>query len=280
MKIFFLLIFALIINIAAAQDRRKEIVDSLINTNSLTVKKDIRYNQSGHPILLDIYYPTNYHNEKLPCIVWIHGGGLTDPNRLKDCDLIRWGTAVSAINGFIAVSINYRLITEAPLPAAIEDCSTAIRFLKANAGKYGIDDKRIGVVGESSGGFLSAFITFAGDTKTFTTKDWKGFSNHVDCGVVWYGYSEQTKYDVRDFISKNDPPSLFIHGEYDKNVPIQEAYNMKNACQDKGLSTSLTVIKNAVHGFADIDGKFDTRKKHMEQVLDLTIGFFKQHLLK
>lgn len=277
MKTILVLLLVFFFNLAGAQDQRLHIVDSLIS--KLKVDKNIQYNKTGRPLLLDIYYPQDLHR-KMPCVVWIHGGGLTSPKLTKDYDIVRWGAAETALNGFIAVSIDYRLVTETPLPACIEDCFTAIRFLKANAKKYHIDPKRIGVVGESSGGYLSAFMTYAGDAKTFTTTDWNKYSNKVDCGVIWYGYTKHpgSEFDVLDFISKNDPPSLLIHGQNDKVVPLQKSYDIKNKCEEKGLEVSLTVIKDADHGFFDVNGKFEDYRKHMEQALDLTIGFFKKHL--
>jgi acetyl esterase/lipase len=279
MRTLFIAAFIILFNQAKSQDQRQHLVDSLIS--KLTVKKDIQYNQSGRPLLLDIYYPPSYRQEKLPCIVWIHGGGLTNPKLTKDYDIVRWGAASSALNGFIAVSIDYRLVTETPLPAAIEDCSTTIRFLKANADKYQINPDKIGIAGESSGGYLSAFITFSGDTKTFTTNDWKDYSSQVACGVIWYGYTKHknTTYDVLDYITSNDPPALLIHGEFDKTVPLQESYDIEKSCKDKKLDVSLSVIKNADHGFFDVNKKFEDYKQHMEEALKLTIDFFKKHFI-
>jgi acetyl esterase/lipase len=280
MKALIFVFMVFLLNEAVGQDQRKPLVDSLVN--KVIVKKDIQYNLSGRPLLLDMYYPPNYNQEKLPCIVWIHGGGLTSPVLKKDYDIIRWGAACSALNGFIAVSIDYRLVTEEPLPAAIQDCACAIRFLKANANEFHIDKDRIGVAGESSGGYLSAFMTYSGNTKTFTTYDWREYSNQVACGVIWYGYAKhpKTKYDVLDYISKHDPPSLIIHGDKDQLVPLQESYNIKRTCEVEKLDVSLTVIIDAVHGFFDVDGKFPDYKKHMEEALDLTMAFFKKNLAK
>lgn len=278
MRTLLFVIMMLLLSVAGAQDKRKPLVDSLVS--KVIVKKDIQYNQSGRPLLLDIYYPPNHNQEKLPCIVWIHGGGLTSPVLKKDYDIIRWGAACAALKGFIAVSIDYRLVTEAPLPAAIQDCACAIRFLKANAESLQIDKKKIGVVGESAGGYLSAFMTYSGDTKYFTTFDWKDYSNQVECGVIWYGYTKhpKTTYDVLDYISKNDPPSMLIHGDKDKVVPLQESYDIQKACEKKNLDVGLTVIKNAEHGFFDSDGNFEDYKQHMEQAVNLTLAFFKKHL--
>ncbi len=279
MKTLFLAVFILLFIRANAQDQRQHLVDSLIS--KLTVKKDIRYNLSGRPLLLDIYYPPNYRGERLPCVVWIHGGGLTNPKLTKDYDIVRWGAATSALNGFIAVSVDYRLVTEAPLPAAIEDCSTAIRFLKANADKFHINRFKIGVVGESSGGYLSAFMIFSGDTDKFKTNDWKDWSDKVACGVIWYGYTKhpKTEFDVLDYITPDDPPVLIIHGQKDKVVPLQNAYNIEKKCKENKLDVGLVVIKNADHGFFDVNGKFEDYKKHTEEALKLTNDFFKRHLI-
>jgi acetyl esterase/lipase len=277
-KSFLILLLAVSFSRAGAQDQRLHIVDSLIS--KLKVEKNILYNKTGRPLLLDIYYPQKLNKKKMPTVVWIHGGGLTNAKLTKDYDIVRWGAAETALNGFIAVSIDYRLVTEIPLPACIEDCFTAIRFLKANAKKYHIDPKRIGVVGESSGGYLSSFVTYAGDDHSFITNDWKKYPDHVKCGVIWYGYTKHpnSTYNVLDYISTNDPPSLLIHGQDDKIVPLQNSYDMQKKCEEKGLTVDLKVIPNADHGFFDVNGKFEDYRKHMEEALDLSIGFFKKHL--
>lgn len=59
-------------------------------------------------------------------------------------------------DGYAMASINYRLVPSAIWPAQIEDCKAAIRWLKADAGQYGYDPNRIGVIGESAGGQLKS----------------------------------------------------------------------------------------------------------------------------
>ena len=50
-------------------------------------------------------------------------------------------------------SVNYRLAQEAAFPAAVEDCKAAVRYLRANADKYGYNADQITVFGESAGGY-------------------------------------------------------------------------------------------------------------------------------
>jgi acetyl esterase/lipase len=278
MKYFFLLIAIFTFNCASAQDERKIIVDNLIKQT--VVKPDIQYNQSGRPLLLDIYYPAGFKGGSLPCIVWIHGGALIDTSLKKDYDLVRWGVAFSAIKGYIAVSIDYRLLGEAPLPAAIEDCNTAIRFLKAKAIQYHIDTTRIGVVGESAGGYLAGFCAFAGNTSKFKTKDWENYSNRVKCAVLWYPATNHDPYNMIDYISKGDAPVMLIHGDKDKLVPISHSYSIKKGCNDNNIPVEMVIIDGADHGFFDPDGKFDVYRKNMERAVNLTIDFFKRQFGK
>jgi len=61
-------------------------------------------------------------------------------------------------NGYICVDINYRYSSDSIWPAQIYDCKAAIRFLKANADLYHIDKCKIGVIGESAGGYLVSML--------------------------------------------------------------------------------------------------------------------------
>lgn len=278
MKFGYFLSAALVLSISTgnAQDQRSIIVDSLVKQT--VVRKDIRYNQSGRPLLLDIFYPSGYKGEVLPCIVWIHGGGLTDTSLTKDYDLIQWGAALSAIRGFIAVSIDYRLLGEAPLPAAIEDCFTAIRFLKANAGQYGIDTARIGVAGESAGGYLAGFCAFSSNDNKFKTSDWMEYSSCINSAVLWYPATNHKGYYMLDYISKDDVPVLLIHGDNDRLVNICHSYLIEESCINNNVQVEMVIIKGADHGFfkdlSKPSADFDIYRDNMERAVSLTIDYF------
>lgn len=282
MKYVYLLlaVFVFRFTVSNAQDQRRIIVDSLIK--KAVVKKDIQYNQSGRPLLLDIYYPSDFKGGVLPCLIWIHGGGLTNTSLTKDYDLIQWGTSLSAINGFISVSIDYRLLGEAPLPAAIEDCFTAIRFLKANAAQYGIDTTRIGVAGESAGGYLAGFCAFSWDGDTFKTKDWQEYSNSINSAVLWYPGTNYKGYYMLDYISEDDVPVMLIHGDNDKLVHICHSYLIEKSCRDNNVAVEMVIIKGADHGFfkdlSNPSADFDIYRENMERAISLTISFFKKKL--
>jgi acetyl esterase/lipase len=260
-----------------SQDQRRVFVDSLLQ--GVEVKKDIRYNTTGRPLLLDIYYPQRTKGEKLPCVVWIHGGALIDTTIQKDYDLVRWGIARTTKNGYISVSIDYRLVTESPLPTAIQDCETAIRYLKSHDGEYKIDTNRIAVVGESAGGYLAGFCSFACNTNTFSTYEWNQVSNNIACGVLWYPAINHTPYNMLDYISPGGIPVISIHGDKDALVPIDQSYQIQGKCKEKGIDFQLHVIKDAQHGFFDENWSFNRmNRKYMEQAIEITINFLDRQL--
>ncbi len=98
-------------------------------------------------MLMDVFIPKHRNRTPTPAVLWIHGGGweVGDKNG-------NFGAKFLANEGFVTASLSYRLSGDSPFPAAIEDCKCAIRFLRANAPKYGIDPDRIGVAGSSAGG--------------------------------------------------------------------------------------------------------------------------------
>jgi acetyl esterase/lipase len=80
-------------------------------------------------------------------VLWIHGGGWEMGDKNGNA-----GAKFLANEGFVTAGLSYRLSGDSPFPAAIEDCKCAIRFLRGNAPKYGIDPDRVGVAGSSAGG--------------------------------------------------------------------------------------------------------------------------------
>lgn len=112
---------------------------------------------------MDIYVPPGL-TSPAPVIVFIHGGGWSSGS--KGPENVPYFNQ-SYESGFICADINYRLSTDSVWPAQIEDCKTAIRFLRANAKTYNIDICRFGVIGESAGGHLAAMLGTSAGVKEF-----------------------------------------------------------------------------------------------------------------
>ena len=88
--------------------------------------EDVAYGMGGdHPMHLDLMIPREKAEKKRPVIIWVHGGGWSIPELTKKYRPVN--ALVQACHmGFVCASIEYRLVTEKPFPAPIEDCKCAV----------------------------------------------------------------------------------------------------------------------------------------------------------
>lgn len=109
------------------------------------------------PLHLDLYLPPG-PSKPHPLIVYIHGGGWAFGQPRQSGAFVNWPDVLALIasQGFTVASVEYRLSSEAPFPAAIQDVKAAVRWLRAHAGRYEINPREVGVWGGSAGGHLAA----------------------------------------------------------------------------------------------------------------------------
>lgn len=139
---------------------------------------NVEYGKAGgQSLYLDLYSPKPKLEGKLPVIVIIHGGGWYQGDKSQHADV----ACYLASCGYAVASINYRFLTEALFPACLNDCVSAVLWIKDNADKYGFDASRLGLFGDSAGGHLVLMTAFAGDK--FST-DKRSIKDSVKCVVA------------------------------------------------------------------------------------------------
>ena len=130
--------------------------------NKVEVVQSLRYREGpSKQWTLDLALPKDSPGKPRPLIVVIHGGGWLEGDKSSFASREHGvpGNIVDfAAMGFVAATINYRLSGEAPYPAALQDCQTALRWLRAHAGEYHIDPNRVGAYGNSAGGHLALLL--------------------------------------------------------------------------------------------------------------------------
>jgi acetyl esterase len=138
---------------------------------SVTVTADVVYGTApdGSALTLDVCSPApEEDSEPLPAVIEIHGGGWSRGDKAEPAwrETCRW----LASEGFLTVNVNYRLAPAATFPAAIDDVTAALRWLRdpATVAQYGIDPERIGAFGGSAGGNLAALLATRGSGDTTT----------------------------------------------------------------------------------------------------------------
>jgi acetyl esterase/lipase len=236
------------------------------------VLRDLEYVPNGHERQkLDLYLPEKA-TSPLPLVVWIHGGGWQAGS--KDNVPMLWLLE----RGYAVASVGYRLSQHAVFPAQIHDCKAAIRWLRANASKYGIDPQRIGVAGGSAGGHLVALLGTGGDVKELEGElGTTGVSSRVQAVCDLFGPTDFLRFEPanRDpksaisrlfggtveekkdlarlaspvtHVSKDDPPFLILHGTADKLVPVSQSEILADALKKAGVEVTLVKLDGAGHG--------------------------------
>ncbi len=278
------LILALVCTFAAAAEKQVPTKLAPEVNAALEAHPDLVYAQYGErKMQLDLWRP-KAASKPLPAIICIHGGGWFKGERSAMANLAQ----ALAAKGYVTATISYRLSGEAKFPAAIQDCKAAVRFLRANAGKFGIQSDAIGVTGLSAGGHLAALLTTSGGVKEL-----EGEGGHADqssavqaCIAMgaqsdlestrigelsgkpddpfyrtFLGDSQATIPQTYAFASprhhldKIDPPLAFMAGELDD--PSTHADAMRVDLEKLGIPTGFTSIPQAPHAFLGQQQNFD-----------------------
>ncbi|MDH3582867.1 MAG: alpha/beta hydrolase [Phycisphaerae bacterium] len=261
------------------------------------VLRDIEYAKvGGLSLKLDLYLPPKPKGTRL--LVWIHGGGWRQGSKNR-CPLARFTE-----HAYSVASVQYRLSDKAVFPAQIHDCKGAIRWLRANAGKYGYDAERIGVAGISAGGHLVALLGTGGDVKQLEGKvggnpdqssrvqavlDMCGPSDFLlmlekaplalnnPRGAVGQlvGGPVGKKKDLARLaspahhVTQDDAPLLIFHGENDRLVNPRQSRHLADLYKKTGLPVALEVIPGGGH----VPRQFFDAKR-----MKIAGAFFARHL--
>ncbi len=227
--------------------------------DSDTVRTNIEYARAGgKPLLLDLYLPAGHiaSGSKLPVILSIHGGGWSGGSKdaSPGLEFTRRGYAVA--------SVSYRLTGEAEFPAQIEDCKAALRWLRANAGRFGLDPGRVAAWGASAGGHLAALLGTSGEelSKVQAVVDYFG---PIDV-VAWHrdrgdsssnlvrGPFAETAERLRaanplTFLKPGAPPFLIAQGAEDPLVPPSQSELLYHALRQAGVRAEFHLVPGAGH---------------------------------
>jgi acetyl esterase/lipase len=248
----------------------------------------------GEHLQLDLARPKN-GDGPFPAIVCIHGGGFRAGKREgydKLCTTL-------AQQGYVAITITYRLAPAFPFPAAVYDCKAAVRWLRANAAKYHVDPTRIGVTGGSAGGHLAQFLGVTAGVKEFEGNGGNADrSSSVACVVNFYGPSDFTKsygksVDAAEvlplflggdlehalanhirssplnWVTPDAVPTLCVHGTDDKYVAYEQAVWLTDRLKACGVEGELLTLQGAGHGFKGADA---------DKAQEALLAFFAKHL--
>jgi acetyl esterase/lipase len=265
-----------------------------------TTETDVDYcNVGGKRLLLDVHRPVGDSTALRPAVIFVHGGGWVAGDK-KD---MRVMAEAAARQGAVAFNINYRLVfgRENIWPAPLDDVQRAVRWVRKNAPRYGVDPEQIGALGGSAGGHLVLFLGLV-DTRDNSDADLAAYSSRVKCVVDLFGPSDLTqeitkvpmastandlvrqliggplaeKGDVaRDAsplfrIGAERAAFLIWHGRKDSIVPPDQSERMHEALKKAGADSTLVIFEDEDHGWR----KPENNARFAKETLD----FLKKHL--
>jgi acetyl esterase/lipase len=260
--------------------------------------KDIEYaaphlsSGKSKPLKMDILIPERVRKRTI--VVYVPGGGFVVAAKEGALNLRTY----VAEAGFVVASVEYRTTRDgANYRDGVEDIKAAIRYLRANAGRYGIDASSVAVWGESAGGYLAAMVGVTNDNSSFAAGDNLNQSSDVQGVIDDFGASDVSKiaadFDavaqraistnegINNYIGKdsnantldpriaataanpisyihaNAPPFLIFHGNQDRMISPSQTLILSDALVTAGVRSKRYVVDGAAHG--DLTFMGDTR---------------------
>jgi acetyl esterase/lipase len=261
----------------------------------VSVHENVAYGTiNGQDLLLDIYEPADAGAHPRPAVLLIHGGGW---NSFDKSTMRNMGKFL-ARSGFVAFSVDYRLLqgTDNRWPAQLDDVQRAVRWVRANAAKYGVDPDHIGAFGHSAGAQLAALLGME-DTRDNSDAALAKYSSRVQAVVDVSGPTDFTtnrepddeaflaNFVGGDFathpevwrdvspafhVAKNDAPFLILHGTQDQDVPIAQAQELYEKLKVAGVPVQFVKLDD-VHTFRTPEAR--------ARLVFETLEFFKRYLV-
>ncbi len=239
-----------------------------------------------------LYTPPDFDaKKKYPLLVVIHGGPTGVDQPVVNADryypverFVAKGALVLRPNyrGSAGYGEKFRSLNVRNL--GIGDYADVISGVDALIAKGFVDKDRVGSMGWSEGGYISAYITtFSDRFKAVSVgagiSDWTTYYVNTDITPFTRQYLHATPWDDPEIYWKTSPisniakaqtPTLIQHGENDKRVPIPNGYELRQALEDRGVPVKMVVYKGFGHGI--------TKPKQQRAVMEENEKWFGQYI--
>ena len=239
-----------------------------------------------------LYTPSDFDaKKKYPLLVVIHGGPtgvdqpVVGPDRYYPIErFVAKGALVLRPNyrGSAGYGEKFRALNVRNL--GVGDYADVISGVDALIAKGSVDKERVGAMGWSQGGYISAFITASSDRFKAVSvgagiSDWMTYYANTDITPFTQQYLHGTPWDDPEIYRKTSPityvakaktPTLIQHGENDRRVPIPNAYELRQALEDRGVPVKMVVYKGFGHGI--------NKPKQQRAVMEENEKWFAQYI--
>ena len=272
---------------------------------------EYRKNTTQQRNRLDFIYPKTKVYERAPLFIYIHGGGNTGGTKNALYNRSSLILKELTESGIAVATIDYRVFgagEELGFHQLFEDCKDALRFLAKHSDRYGVDPHKFITWGTSAGGskalvaaltdsdFLPGenagpetehtvigAISFYGATTYLVPELWEkrlerfpGRSESKGAMLFKPSHGMSTEEIAKlvsadQYLKADSPPVLLVHGDTDPVVPIDLSEHLYTMAKEKGLDIELVEVRNAGHGFKQVQGNDATPSMTWEEVQQLVV---------
>lgn len=205
--------------------------------------------------LLDVYRPAR--PAPRPAVVLVHGGGWRSGDRTW------WAAQARRVRdeGWVAVSVDYRLAPAHPFPAARDDLRAALAWLRRRAAALGVDPTRVALVGGSAGGNLALLTALSrAEPGVVAAVSWSGptdlaalrgrrlaplVAGYLGCAPTACPSRAAAASPVTH-VSAGDPPLLLANAR-DEIVPLSQLRALEAAAHAAGVPVEVLVVPGRAH---------------------------------
>jgi dipeptidyl aminopeptidase/acylaminoacyl peptidase len=239
-----------------------------------------------------LYTPPDFKvGKKYPLLVVIHGGPTGVDQPILNADryypierFVAKGALILRPNyrGSAGYGEKFRALNVRNL--GVGDYADVISGVDSLIAKGFVDKDRVGSMGWSEGGYISAFITASSDRFKAVSvgagiSDWMTYYVNTDITPFTRQYLHATPWDDPEIYKKTSPityiakaktPTLIQHGENDRRVPIPNGYELRQALEDHGVPVKMVVYKGFGHGI--------TKPKQQRAVMEENEKWFAKYI--
>ncbi|RED46918.1 acetyl esterase/lipase [Winogradskyella eximia] len=280
-------------------------------------KLNVLYKETKEENLyLDIYYPKDRKvDQKLPVVIYTHGGGWTAGSRHGAANA-SFNTVHTALleKGFCVVSVSYRLWENGggtSMRDCVIDSKDAMRYLSKHNETLGIDPNRFFSFGDSAGGQISQMLLLSAPETLIGDPSLASYTYKMVAGVSWYGpcdFEDISLFNHDDslvskdrfgpritkpntkpkeklalyremspinYLHKNSAPLLMIQGDKDITIPVNHAYYMKEKATQIGAPVTTVIVKNAGHNWRRVGADINPTR---EEIIKTTVDYLVSHI--
>jgi acetyl esterase/lipase len=208
----------------------------------------VEYKKAGdHALMLHIFNPPDHSaSAKRPAVVFFFGGGWTNGSWTQ----FRNHSAHLAARGMVAIAADYRIKSKhqsTPFES-VADAKDAVKWIRQNAGKLGVDSKRIAAGGGSAGGHLAAAASVFGSGDEVPDA-LVLFNPALDLARITKIGERAKEISPLHHLKKGGPPAIVFHGTADVTVPFSEATQFCAEKKRLGTRCDLVPAEGEAHGF-------------------------------